>query len=268
MARRAVANTSVGGSRLLQLRQQAGKSQLLVEAEAELGCGYVQRIESGKVRQPLRPTLERLLAALDARYSERREVLGLFGYQTAAPLPDATDVAWARAVVQEDLQAVSVPAYLLDCGARLLAWNPVVPKLFPVVGQECDRILAEHWSMLKLLFDPRFGVAERLENRDTVLLQLLNAFRHELERIGDEPWVAAVTAELARDIPQFHSAWQASGHLKTASPARSLVRFQLTLSEHAAAQFWVTAEPLTRDVRFRLVYLLPVDLATSAWCAD
>lgn len=267
MARQGAANPNAGARRLLQLRQQAGKSQLLVEAEAGLGSGYVQRIESGKVRQPLRGTLERLLGALDARYSERREVLGLFGYQTATPLPDAADIAWARASVQLDLTAVPVPAYLLDCGARLLAWNMIVPALFPVMSLERERIVAEHWSMLRLLFAPGLGIAERLKNRETLLLQLLNAFRHELQRIGEEPWVPAIIAELARDIPQFTSVWQASGQLITASAARPRVPFQIELAEEGMAQFWVAAEPVTRDMRFRVVYLLPIDAATMAWCA-
>lgn len=264
MARQAVAHA--GARRLLQLRQQAGKSQLQVEAEAELGFGYVQRIESGKVRQPLRTTLERLLRALGARYSERREVLGLFGYQSATPLPDAADIAWARAAVQPDLAAAAVPAYLLDCAVRLLAWNALVPTLFPVVGRESERIASEHWSMLRLLFSPRFGIAGRLQNRDTLLLQLLNTLQHELQRIGDEPWIGALLAELDREIPQFQRVWRAAGQLHTASATRPSVPLQIELPAGGMAHFWAAAEPVTRDVRFRLIYLLPIDAPTMAWC--
>jgi len=39
-----------GGMQLRALRQQIGKTQLLLEADAGLGSGYVQRIESGKVQ--------------------------------------------------------------------------------------------------------------------------------------------------------------------------------------------------------------------------
>jgi hypothetical protein len=120
--------------------------------------------------------------------------------------------------------------------------------------------------MLGLLFTPGLGIAERLQNRETLLLQLLNAFRHELQRIGDEPWVTAVIAELARDIPQFAGVWQASSQLITSSAARPRVPFQIKLPEEGTAQFWVAAEPMTRDMRFRVVYLLPIDAATMAWC--
>src|SRR4051794_31743201 len=82
-----------GGARLRALREQAGKAQLWVEAEAELGTGYLQRVESGKVAQPGHATLERILAALGARYGERREVLELFGYAVATPPPTEEEVA-------------------------------------------------------------------------------------------------------------------------------------------------------------------------------
>jgi transcriptional regulator with XRE-family HTH domain len=56
-----------GGAKLRALRERRGKTQLWVEFEAELGTGYLQRVESGKVAQPERPTLERVLNALGAR---------------------------------------------------------------------------------------------------------------------------------------------------------------------------------------------------------
>src|SRR5215216_5147448 len=84
-----------GGARLRALREQVGRTQLWVELEAELGSGYLQRVESGKVAQPERATLERVLTALEARYGERREVLDLFGYTVVIPPPTDADIAWA-----------------------------------------------------------------------------------------------------------------------------------------------------------------------------
>jgi transcriptional regulator with XRE-family HTH domain len=66
---------------------QLGLTQLDIELDAELGTGYLQRLESGRVRQPVRTTLERILEALGARYSERREILELFGYMVTSTPP-------------------------------------------------------------------------------------------------------------------------------------------------------------------------------------
>jgi transcriptional regulator with XRE-family HTH domain len=46
-----------GGKRLRALRNDYGKTQLAVELDANLGTGYLQRLETGKVQQPERDTL-------------------------------------------------------------------------------------------------------------------------------------------------------------------------------------------------------------------
>src|SRR5687768_5610321 len=120
---------SPGGAKLRALREQAGRSQLWVEAEADLGTGYLQRVESGRVAQPGRATVERILDALGARYSERRDVLELFGYVVATPLPTSDEIAWARESCRHELHDVPFPGYVLDCFTRLIAWNRFVPRL-------------------------------------------------------------------------------------------------------------------------------------------
>src|SRR5262245_14438001 len=84
-----------GGNRMRALRESVGKTALEIELDASLGTGYLQRVESGKVERPERETLERLLTALGARYTERRDILELFGYIVDAPLPSETEIAWA-----------------------------------------------------------------------------------------------------------------------------------------------------------------------------
>jgi transcriptional regulator with XRE-family HTH domain len=120
---------SPGGGRLRALREARGRTQLWVEAEADLGTGYLQRLESGRVRQPAQATVERILAALKARYGEARDVLEAFGYLTPTPAPTDADRAWARETCQADLAELMFPAYALDCTARLVAWNDRMPGL-------------------------------------------------------------------------------------------------------------------------------------------
>src|SRR5215831_10925384 len=84
-----------GGNHLKALREYIGKTQMDVELDADLGIGYLQRVESGKVRHPERDTLERILTALGAHYTERRDILELFGYVVETPLPDEDEIGWA-----------------------------------------------------------------------------------------------------------------------------------------------------------------------------
>lgn len=163
-----------GGRRLRALRERAGKTQLWVEAEAELGTGYLQRIESGRVAQPERATLERILAALGARYSERREVMERFGYTVPTPLPDENDIAWACAVSHDELHGVPFPAYVLDCRTRLLAWNRYV-----ATRAETEFMQGEPWY------------AEMMRE-----LQEVPRFRHYWELVEREPQTASAARTL------------------------------------------------------------------------
>src|SRR5512146_840408 len=126
-----------GGRQLRFLRESSAKTQLAVELEANLGLGYLQRVESGKVQRPERETLERILDALGARYTERRDILERFGYVVSAPLPDEREITWAITACQAELTAAPFPAYLLDCTHSLLAWNTLFPFVFAQVG---DRV--------------------------------------------------------------------------------------------------------------------------------
>ena len=257
-----------GGQRLQALRKHAGKTQLVLEADAGLGCGYMQRIESGKVRQPERSTLERILHALDASYGEGREILGLFGYLIPTQLPTEADVAWARAACHDDLQGVPFPAYVLDCRIRLLAWNHQVPCLFPIVADAADQLATEHWSMFRLWLDPRYGVTGLVHNPATVFTQMMRALRHEMYLFGNEPWCQVLIDELSVELPLFQTYWMRGNEVPaTASAARALVPLQLLLPGIGLLQFRISAEPFTRDARFRMVYLLPADPVTMQQCA-
>ena len=81
------------------------------------------RLVHGLLGRPVAP-----FDTLDARYSERREVPALIGYRVATPLPGE--------VSRDEVQAVPFPAYLLDCGVRLLTWNHLEPAMVPVVAKE------------------------------------------------------------------------------------------------------------------------------------
>ena len=99
-----------GGSKLRALRERARRTQLWVELEAELGAGYLQRVESGKIVLPERVTVERILEAIQAPYADRREALQLFGYAATSGLPTPEELIGAREAARRELGAVGVPA--------------------------------------------------------------------------------------------------------------------------------------------------------------
>jgi transcriptional regulator with XRE-family HTH domain len=258
-----------GGARLRAVRERAGRSQLWVEAEADLGTGYLQRVESGRVAQPGRATVEKILDALGARYSERRDVLELFGYLVATPLPTSDEIAWARQSCQHELHDVPFPAYVLDCFTRLIAWNRFVPCLLGRTG--ADAILDElaGRSLLASWFDPDSLFGALLVEPEVFLPALVRALRFEVEQYRNEPWVVEMLAQLQAELPRFRQIWeQAASAPAPISAARILVPLRLAVPGAGVLQFRLVSEPFFRDTRFRLIYYVPADPATMRQCAS
>jgi transcriptional regulator with XRE-family HTH domain len=267
MGRRVPAAGTPGGARLRAIRRAAGRTQLWVEAEADLGTGYLQRVESGRVAQPERGTLERILNALDARYSERRDVLELFGYAVSTPPPDEADVAWAREVSRHELHDVPFPAFVLDCTHKLLAWNPIAPRLFGLVPDDSTFGRIAGRSYLVAWFDPASPIPARVAEPDVLLPAVIRAFQYEMRQFGHEPWYEGILDELFA-LPRFRHYWDVVEQSPPpVSAARALVPLRLNVPGAGTLQFRLSSEPFVRDARFRIVFYVPGDLATMQWCA-
>jgi hypothetical protein len=240
-----------------------------VEAEADLGTGYLQRVESGRVAQPGRGTVEKILDALDARYSERRDVLELFGYLVATPLPTPAETAWARESCQHELHDVPFPAYILDCYPRLVAWNRLAPRLLGATSNG-EAVLSSLLgrSLLAPWFDPTSPLGALVAEPAVFLPLLIRALRYEIERYRQEPWLVEMLAQAQADLPRFREEWQrAEQEPAPISAARVLVPVKLAVPGAGLLQFRLVAEPLVRDARFRLIYYLPADPPTMRQCA-
>ncbi len=263
---------SIGGARLRALREAAGQTQLWVEAEAELGTGYLQRVESGKVAQPGRATLERILGAIGARYSERCDVLEQFGYALSTSPPDADEVDWARGFCQSELDEAPFPAYALDCTHRLIAWNEQVPRLFGLMRVDPQLEQLAGGSILEAWFDTASPLSRLVVEPEIFLPALIRAFRSEMEPHRNEPWYPALLLRLL-SLPRFRERWnQIEQEFAPVSPARALVPLRLKVPGAGEMQFRLSAEHLVRDSRFRLIYFFPADLPTmkrcAAWASD
>lgn len=259
-------SNSPGGNRLRILREYYGQTQLDVELEARLGIGYLQRVEAGKVQQPERETLERILAALGARYTERRDILELFGYVVDAPLPTEDDIQWAIDVCLSEIDSAVFPVYLLDCAHRLLSWNLLVPKLFKMEGSRNRPAVAPRVSMLRVVFDPAYGVVSWIANPDVFYPAQIRALRYEMQWFRDEPWYRALLDEMLQ-CPLFERYWREAERGPTYHVAgRPLALFQLDLPETGLLQFRLISEPFAQDRRFRVLYYLPAEPKTMQQC--
>lgn len=264
-----MSNGTPGGSKLRALREGMHKTQLWVEVEADLGTGYLQRVESGRVAQPGRDTLERILAALDARYSERREIMEIFGYTVSTPPPSEADIAWASEVARREIDEVPFPAYVLDCTHRLVIWNSYFPHL---LGIESDSLILERLagqSMLAPWFDPDTPLGALVGEPETFLPALIRALRYEMRQLHMEPWYAEMLQQLKDDLPRFLHYWErVEQEPPAASAARAVVPVLLDVPGVGTLQFRLSSERFTRDARFRSVYYFPSDPHTMRTVAE
>lgn len=255
-----------GGHRLRALRHARGRTQLDVEFEASLGLGYLQRLESGKVQHPERETLDRILTALGARYTERRDVLEVFGYVVDAPVPNADDITWAVNACHADLDSAVFPAYLLDCSHRLLRWNRILPNLFTEVPLQQSLAGNYYLSMIRILFDPVLGFANHVGNPDDFFPAQLRALRFEKLLFPDEPWYDRLIEDMQQCALFAHYWTQAESQLTSQVAARPLKLLEFQSDEGEIWQFRVMSEPFAQDRRFRVIYLLPAEPRTMEQC--
>lgn len=258
-----------GGLLLRRLREDVDRTQLWVELEAELGTGYLQRVESGRVVQPSRPTLERILSALDAPYAARRQVMDAFGYATQVPLPSDQDLDWARNVAATELESVPFPAYVLDCRHRLVAWNDYFPRLLeiaqddPLLGRLAGKSMFSPW------FEPQSVLGRMVVDPDSFLPALVRAFRFEMHHFRAEEWHTPLIDELREEFPAFRELWERiEREPPPAGSARPVVPARLRMPSRRIVQFRLSAERFASDDRFRFIYYFPADAETMALCDE
>lgn len=258
-----------GGIALRAVRQRVGRTQLWVEAEAELGSGYLQRVESGRVRQPERATVERVLEVLAARYSERRGVLERYGYRVVATAPTAADHAWASEVSTQELAQAPGPAYVLDALTWMVAVSPQFCAMLdlapgdPRLADVFRRPLMAQW------FDPASLLGAMVLEPDAFFPALLRALRAEMDQLRAPAMFESLLATQMQQSARFRAVWAAvCAEPHAISAARSLGVVRLRTRHAGDVTFRLASETFTRDARFRLIYLLAADAPTLARCAE
>lgn len=250
-----------GGLRLRAMREALGKSQLTVELEADLGLGYLQRLERGKVLRPERETLERILTALGVEgFVERRQMLALFGYSLAPVTPGAAEVQVAVRAFEARTLGSPLPMYLLDYEHRLLAWNGLAAQVFGPLAP-----LTTGSLMPGLVFGNANGLAEAVLNPESFFATQIQILDYEQQRLGNEAWYSSFVNDM-RHYEVFNTYWLRRAPLLPAVMAlRPAAELQLAWGG-GALHFRLIAEPLLPDDRFRVVYYLPMEPQTILKC--
>jgi transcriptional regulator with XRE-family HTH domain len=159
-------------------------------------------IEQGRDVSVSPHALGRLAAVLELSEAERLYLFGLAGKNDPLAGQAVADAdAGASAAVANALNAIALPAYLLDRSWNARAWNARAERLF--VGwldQPGDK------NLLRYVFTSD-AARSLIHDWGERAQRLVAEFRADAGRHLDDPAIAALVAELSGRSPEFAHAW-------------------------------------------------------------
>src|SRR5262249_40973632 len=151
------------------------------------------------------------------------------------------EIAWAVDICRAELNEAVFPVTLLDCANHLLAGNRCFTRLFPLEGFADERP-----SMIRLVFDPAYGISSRIANPDGVFPAQIPALRYQRRLFRGEGWYAPLIDDLNLNCPLFRLHWERAGEAPSVA-ARPLIPMRVRLPEGNLLHFRLTAEPFAQD---------------------
>jgi transcriptional regulator with XRE-family HTH domain len=183
-------------------RQTPGLRREEVAQLAGISASWYTRLEQGKDVQLSAKALAHVAGALQLTPAQR-------DYLVALARGDPLGVQSARAPVSGTLQDVldaqgDSPAYLIDAGLNLLAWNQAAIRVFGFADGLAD-VPAEERNLLWLIFtdDARGRLVDWERHARLLLAQFRDASRH----LVDDPWFGRFVERLKRRSAEFADWW-------------------------------------------------------------
>lgn len=183
-------------------RQTPGLRREEVAQLAGISASWYTRLEQGKDVQLSAKALAHVAGALQLTPAQRE-------YLVTLARGDPLGVQPARAPVSATLQDVldaqgDNPAYLIDAGLNLLAWNQAAIRVFGFADDPAD-VPVEERNLLWLIFTD--DARTRLVDWDRHAKLLLAQFRDASRHLVNDPWLGWFIERLGQRSPEFAAWW-------------------------------------------------------------
>ncbi|QIS08468.1 helix-turn-helix transcriptional regulator [Nocardia arthritidis] len=200
-ARRARLRPSDVGLPDIGTRRTPGLRRQEVAQLAGISVDYYIRVEQARGAKPSRQVLAALGRALLLTTDEREYLFRMAGEQPPTmPGPNRTVSQSVRTL----LDAMTVPAYVVDATYEILAWNryaiPFVGDLAKVPGHERNMV---RWMFRLPADDPYWQDEEAIAFLRTTIADLRAAYA----RYPGNPELSALVTELLGTAPRFAALW-------------------------------------------------------------
>jgi hypothetical protein len=131
--------------------------------------------------------------------------------------------------------------------------------------QQPEQTESDPIVMPKLVFNPMSHMTLSILNAEIFLSAQIRIMQYERQRCGDEAWYNVFLNEM-RQYQFFEEYWVKEDRVKQGQvPMRPLAPLKFDTGK-GIAQFLVISEPFVQDHRFRVIYYVPADAATTLQC--
>ncbi len=263
-----------GGQQLRALRDAAGYTLLelatrITDHGGAIGAAHINRIESGRIKHPDVATLDGILThGLDASFRRRRDVLDAFGYRLPWDLPTEREIEEGRRLSAHELRSATWPAYMMDIGQRVWAWNRYVPRLLGLEPDDPAPARFVGLTVLDLVFNPLVGTNLMIANPERFHPLFLRMFRVQTLAHAHEPWFHDLIAR-ASSWPGFADLWAVmpttADEALDDQPIHPVAFSVPGVAE--PLQFRIILIYLSLDPRIQVVHWIPYGAAAFRHCA-
>ena len=201
--RAALRPQDVGLPQGINRRHTPGLRREEVAQLAGISVSWYTRLEQGKDVQLSTKALAHLAGALQLTPVQREYLVTLARGDPLAVQPARAPSV--SATLQDVLDAQGDhPAYLIDAGLNLLAWNQAAIRVFGL-AEELAAAPAEERNLLWLIFtdDARRWLVDWERHAQLLLAQFRDASRH----LASDPWVGRFVKRLTQRSPEFAEWW-------------------------------------------------------------
>lgn len=249
------------GECIRHLRKERGFSLESLAMEADLTTLALSNIELRSVK-PQRDNLLKILTVLDKassiKITDRRRILGAFGYEDLPSLPNELDISRAVKTWQAPFGNSPYPAYLVDISQRVHAWNG---RAVLLLGERVEHLGSI--TLFDLMFAP-FSHQLKLINADEVIFKTVAHIANDWHTFKGQSWCEGYIAQARGKYPRFEEILEKIAIEEVATLDVSAMEPVILQSPTGRQmQFRVVGMDMVSDPRFRIVQYIPLDTTTT-----
>lgn len=225
----------------------------------------LSRIEQGRVGNPKRTLLNRLMIAMRLSREEKNRLM-LVGNYIAEP----EEVVSVKKEALPVLTSWNYPALMYDYVGRIIARNPAADTVYQpeqVVGKKA---LKDYAHMLEMFFHPEFAQnkllsGKELEDWQEALKKIIVQFRTDHASHTKERWYLDLVSKMMKN-KMFRSLWNATQGTPVTDIVSHVASRTLALPDKPSKMlsFALFYAPLREDPRFIIEFHTPENEETMS----